>query len=127
VTRAQPNSAFNMPALFGEAASTSPSHVHGSYIYSVLPVAGNRLASITSADELLFLDRARLATVSRHHDDVPRSVSCMTGCDNAENVVVCAGGDGVVAMFDVRNDQRVSHFKIGGSLQFQFYCTHGDH
>jgi hypothetical protein len=116
-----------MPALFGEAASTSPSHVHGSYIYSVLPVAGTRLASITSADELLFLDKASLAAVSRHHDDVPGSVSCMTGCDNAENVVVCAGGDGVVAMFDVRNDQRVSHFKIGGPLQFQLYCTHGDH
>lgn len=102
-----------MPELFYEIASSSPSQVHESYIYSVLPVAAEWLAALTSGDELLFIDKTNLARVSRHHNDVPKSVSCMTVCENAKNTVICAGGDGVVAIFDMRTGHRVSHFKIG--------------
>jgi hypothetical protein len=106
-----------MPEMFWEVLSSSPSQVPGSYIYSVLPIEGNGLAALTSADEIVFLDKSGLHTVSTHHDDVPRLASCMTGCENAENVVICAGGDGVVAMFDVRTESRLSHFKIGWLLE----------
>jgi len=104
-----------MAELFREIASARPSQVSGSYIYALLPIAGEGLAVTTSGDELLFLHKGSLRTLSRHHDDVPKLVSCMAGCADAENVVICGGGDGVVALFDVRTDQRISHFKIGKS------------
>lgn len=37
----------------------------------------------------------------------------MTGCENAKDIVICGGGDGVVAIFDLRSGQRVSHLKTG--------------
>ena len=106
-----------MLELFSETLSKYPSQSPGSYIYSVLPMAKDGLAVLTSADELLLLDEAALGLTARFHDDVPRSVSCMTNCENAKNVAICAGSDGVVATFDMRAEGRVSHFKIGRSLQ----------
>jgi hypothetical protein len=98
---------------FREVASCLPSQVPGSYIYSVLGLAGNRLAALTSGDELLFLDKTGLDTIRRHYHDTPRLVSCMTGCENAEGMIICAGADGAVAMFDVRTERRTFEFKIG--------------
>lgn len=109
-----------MRELFWEIESQSPSQVPGSYIYSVLPIAGDRLAILTSADELLFLDKNGLNLVARHHHDVPRLVSCMTVCDNAESIVICAGRDGVVAMFDSRSEGRVAQFKMGPAPHIKF-------
>lgn len=80
-------------------------------------MVGDKLAVLTSADELLVLDKAGLELTARFHDDMPRSVSCMTGCENAKNIVICAGSDGVVATFDLRAEGRLSHFKIGRSLR----------
>ena len=105
-----------MSKLFREIISSSPSQAPGSYIYSVLPVAGDRLAVLTSGDELLTLEKTGLRTVSRHRKDIPASVSCMTGCENANDVVICGGGDGVVAIFDLRSEQRVSHIQAGNSI-----------
>jgi hypothetical protein len=102
-----------MPECFREAASSSPSQAPGSYVYSILPTIGDRLATLTSADELLVLDKTDLQSVSRLHHEVPKSVSCMTGSENAEQTVVCAGGDGVVAVFDLRTERRVFHFQTG--------------
>lgn len=102
-----------MPQLYGEIASTSPSHACGAYIYSVLPIAGDKLAILTSGDEILFLDKIDLKSISRHHDNVPRPVSCIVRSENSEYMVVCAGGEGMVATFDVRCNKRVSHFTIG--------------
>lgn len=104
---------MDVSKVFSETASTAPSQIPGSYVYSVLPIEGERLAALTSGDELLFLDKSGLKTVSRHQDDVPKLVSCMVGCEDGKNVVVCAGGDGLVAVFDTRADQQVSHFHIG--------------
>ncbi len=102
-----------MSKVFHEIASNSPSQIPDSYVYSILPIEGERLAALTSGDELLFLDKSDLQTVSRHQDDVPKLVSCMAGCEDKKNVVICAGGDGLVAIFDIRADQQVSQFHIG--------------
>ena len=104
-----------MSKVFSETASTSPSQIPGSYVYSILPIEEERLVALTSGDELLFLDKSGLKTVSRHQDDVPKLVSCMAGCEDGKNVVVCAGGDGLVAIFDTRADRQVSYFHIGQS------------
>lgn len=100
-----------MSKLYRELISSSPSQAPGSYIYSLLPVGGDRLAVLTSGDEVLSLEKTGLRTVSRHHKDVPASVSSMTGCENANDVVICGGGDGVVAIFDLRSQRRVSHIQ----------------
>jgi hypothetical protein len=104
-----------MVELFGEIASCSPSQVEGSYIYSVLGIAGDRLAALSSADDILLLDPAGLKVTGRIHDGVSRNASCMTNCENAKDIVICAGGDGVVALFDVRTERRASSFKLGWS------------
>jgi hypothetical protein len=110
-----PNRLFTMLEQFQETLSSSPSRSPGSFIYSVLPIAGDGLAVLTSADELLFLDKAGLEVKVRFHDDVPSPVSCMADCENAKNNVICAGADGEVAMFDVRSEKRIFRFKIGWS------------
>lgn len=102
-----------MPDVFREVASQYPSRVAGSYLYSILPIVGQKLAALTSADELLLIDKSRLELVSQYHDDVPAPVACMTGCDSAEESIICAGRDGTVAIFDLRTRGRASHFKIG--------------
>jgi hypothetical protein len=109
-----------MPTLFRECASIPTSQVPGSYIYSILPLAGQKLAALTSADELVLIDKTSLDPLGRHDDDVvPRSVTCMTQHDNSEHSVVCAGGDGTVAVFDMRARGRVSYFKTGQAYLHQ--------
>lgn len=77
-----------MPDVFREVASQYPSRVAGSYLYSILPIVGQKLAALTSADELLLIDKSRLELVSQYHDDVPAPVACMTGCDSAEESII---------------------------------------
>ena len=97
---------------YRESLSCSPSQTPGNYVYSVLPAERDKLVALTSADELVLLDKSRLTVINRNHDQIPRAVSCMTGCANAENLVICAGRDGVVTL-DLRTMAKVSHFGTG--------------
>ena len=98
--------------LYQPAATCSPSAKVDSYIYSIVPTSSNGLATITSADELVLLDRATLQNVSAF-DSVPTGVTCLQQGDKDCHTLLCSGRDGFVATFDVRSKERISQFKLG--------------
>lgn len=95
-----------------EAASCAPSRRGGSYIYALAPIASTGIAAITSADELLLLDRQTLQAESAvHFADVPAGVTCMVLPELEGTSIICAGRDGVIAIFDMRSQKRIVHFR----------------
>ena len=99
---------------FRPIATCSPSSVDGSYIYSIVPTSNNGLAVISSSDELVLLDRARLGQIfGIGTPHVPTGVTCLQPGDEGGNVVICAGRDGSAVSFDVRSKARVSNVKLG--------------
>lgn len=107
-------SALKMPQIFGEVASYSPSRTADSYIYAITPTTSRGLVAITSADDLLLLDLQNLQDAKAlYFQNVPFGVTAMTAGDLAGTSIICAGRDGVTATFDLRSQQRVSHFKQG--------------
>lgn len=84
------------------------------YIYTIIPTIENGLVAITSANELLVLDRQNLTTSPiLRIDDLPARLSCLVSGDDVGRTVMCSGGDGVVATYDVRSQTQICRFKIG--------------
>jgi hypothetical protein len=103
-----------MSKVFRQVEACTPSRQAETYIYSITPVVGGGLAAISSADELLILDRQKLTSGPYSWlSGVPTGVTCLTPTDEAGNAVLCAGRDGVVAAFDLRSRARVAQFKLG--------------
>ncbi|KAK4912192.1 hypothetical protein LTR66_017304, partial [Elasticomyces elasticus] len=96
--------------VFRSFAEAAPSRVDNTYMLSLANTSGNGLAAITSADELLVVDRQNIsADLILTFSDVPKGVNSLKVLD--ENSIVCAGGNGVVAIFDLRTQKRVRSFK----------------
>ena len=103
--------------ILKQAAACSPCAEEYTYIYSIIPVLDASLAAITSADELLVLDRRTLQTTSSPRvSDVLTGVTRLVLGDSDRNVV-CAARDGSVATFDLRSGRYISKFKMGGLSQ----------
>ncbi|EHY58670.1 hypothetical protein HRR83_007392 [Exophiala dermatitidis] len=102
-----------MSRTYHQRASCAPSQQHDVYIYAIAPLIGNGLAAITSADELIFLPRDTLnvAGVSRLKH-TPHELTSLVVTDGG-STAICAGGDGVVALFDVRTQSRTAEFRTG--------------
>jgi hypothetical protein len=119
-------------SLLQEQASCTPSQTPDSYIYALAPVASNGIAAITSADELLLLDRQSLQTASPlYFSDVPAGVTCMVTSNAEGSSIICAGRDGVIATFDTRSQKRTAQFNQGKDgldcwLLIYFYLDHTD-
>jgi hypothetical protein len=98
-------------SLLQEQASCAPSQKPDSYIYALAPIASNGIAAITSADELLLLDRQNLQTATPlYFSDVPTGVTCMVPSDAEGTSIICAGRDGVIATFDTRSQKKTAQF-----------------
>lgn len=103
-----------MSKIYRSLASCSPSEQANSYIYAIVPIAGSGLAAITSANELVLLDRQNLSNSPvLRLSDVPRNVNCLVPADGEGNLILCSGGDGSAATYDVRSRSRVGHIKTG--------------
>ncbi|KAH0845514.1 WD domain protein [Fonsecaea pedrosoi] len=97
--------------IYQPLASCAPSTHEDVYIFAIAPVAGRGLAAITSADELLLLDRDNLAVSNPVGiQGVPHRLSSLV-VDEQGTSLICAGDDGTVAIFDVRTQSSVAHFK----------------
>ena len=98
---------------YREVSSCAPSQCQDVYIFAVAPLASRALAAITSADELLVLARDNLehAAVARLQD-VPKGPTSLVTTD-AGSTAICAGTDGVVAIFDIRLQSRAAQFSTG--------------
>ena len=111
------------PRRFNPIATCLPSSTNGAYIYSILPASNNGLVVISSSDELVLLDRTSLGQIfSLGRPNVPTGVTCLQVGDQNGNVVLCAGRDGSVAIFDVRSQVRVSDIKLGTSSLDRNFC-----
>lgn len=95
-------------------AGLAPSASDNAYILALVPIEGNNLAAITSAGELLVVDRQDLTTAKLFtYRDVPNGVNCLTAGDPHGQTLLCSGVDGTIVTFDVRSQKRVSSFKLG--------------
>lgn len=102
-----------MSRLYQSYASTSPSKVDNAYILSLVETTGEGLAAITSASELLVIDRQILAAQATFLQGAPSNTNCLIRNDAQGQSVICSGLDGSVATFDVRSQKKVSQFQIG--------------
>lgn len=78
-----------------------------------MPLADRNLGAITSSDELLLLSRDDL--VGSHVSSlrgVPTGITSLVSAD-VGTMAICAGGEGVVGMFDTRTRSRVADFRTG--------------
>ena len=105
-------------------ASLAPSRQDNTYILSIVPVAGNGLAAITSAGETLLVDRENLSVSGVVRlDGLSGSLTCLTLGDALGQSIICSNSNGVVAIFDVRTQKKVSTFKLGTWLERKL-CIH---
>ena len=102
-----------MAQAYQQLAGCAPSRCEDVYIYAIAPIANRGLAAITSADELLLLDRDSLQPIdAARFQGLPRGLTSLAVVDEG-TTAICAGGDGVVAFFDLRTGSRVAHFNSG--------------
>lgn len=102
-----------MLRTYREVTSCAPSQQDDVYIFAVAPVMSHGIAAISSSDELLILDRDGLrAPDAIRLRDVPRGLTSLVILDEG-TAAACAGSDGTVAVFDIRSQSRVAHFKQG--------------
>lgn len=114
-----------MLRTYRELASCAPSQQHDVYIYAIAPLVGNALAAITSADELVLLPRDTLsASNASRVKNVPQGLTSLVTTDGG-TTAVCAGNDGVIAVFDVRMQSRAAQF-LAGKPVTALACTGSD-
>lgn len=103
-----------MSRAYQSFASVAPSRADNAYIFALVQTFGNGLAAITSADELLVVDRQNLSTSQPIlFDGTPTGTNCLISGNDSGQSLLCSGTDGNVATFDVRSQKKTSHFKIG--------------
>lgn len=106
-----------MSRTYQSFASIAPSRADNAYIFALVQTFGNGLATITSADELLVVDRQNLSTSqSILFSGTPAGTNCLVSGDDSGQSLLCSGTDGNVAFFDVRSQKKTSHFKTGQTL-----------
>lgn len=95
-------------------ASIAPSRADNAYIFALVPTIGNGLAAITSADELIVVDRQNLSTSQTiSFDGIPTGTNCLISGDDSGQSLLCSGTDGNVTTFDVRSHKKSSNIRIG--------------
>src|ERR1700761_2612557 len=102
-----------MPQTYQQLARCAPSQHEDVYVFAIAPVANRGLAAITSADELLLLNRDSLGdSDSVKLQGAPVGLNSLVVTDQG-TTAICAGIDGAVAVFDLRTGSRVAQFQSG--------------
>lgn len=105
-----------MSRLYQSVGSIAPSRTDNAYIFQLVQTIENGLAAITSADELVVVDRSNLAAGQIiSFESPPTGANCLVSSDVSGQSLLCSGTDGNVALYDVRSQRRASHFRIGQS------------
>ena len=102
-----------MLQTFQLVAGCAPSQHKDVYIFTVAPAANHGLAAITSADELILLDRDSLSSdqVSRILN-VSHGTSSLVVTDQGQTAI-CGGSDGTLTLFDLRVGSLIARFNHG--------------
>lgn len=94
--------------------SVAPSQSTDAYIFQLVQTVGNGLAAITSADELVVVDRQNLSpSQTILFENVPIGANCLVSGDVSGQSLICSGTDGQVVIWDVRSRTKASHFRLG--------------
>jgi hypothetical protein len=102
-----------MPQTYQRVARCAPSRHQDVYVFAIAPIAHRGLAAITSADEVILLDRGTLTEVaSPKVPDAPRGLASFAVADEGQTLV-CAGQEGTVAAFDLRTGASIAHYRAG--------------
>ena len=102
-----------MLQTYQQLAGCAPSRHEDVYVFAIAPVANRGLAAITSADELLLLNRDRLNALDvARFQGVPIGVTSLVVADQGITAI-CAGSDGTAAVFDLRTGSSIAHFNSG--------------
>lgn len=100
--------------MYQSFAGVAPSKTDNAYIYNFVPVFQDGLAAITSANEVVIVDRSRLADDHTIYcTGIPTGSTYLVLGDDKGQTLCCAGTDGTVATIDVRTQKCVSTFKTG--------------
>ena len=109
-----------MALRFREYAICKPSQQSDAYITTIVPTISDGLAAITSANELILVNRANLqAGEVLCFSNVPAALTCLVVASDGSRVT-CASSDGTVATFDVRSRARVAQFNVGRPMDHSY-------
>ncbi len=105
-----------MSKTYVQLASCSPSAHDNTYIYQTVATIDDRLAAITSRDEILVVDGASLnsAAVLRLHG-APKGLTTLSAGDHGRSLY-CGDSAGYVSCFDIRTATKTGSFSIGQSM-----------
>ena len=107
-------SAGRMSAKYQPYAAIAPSETDNAYIFALVPTVENGLAAITSASELLLVNRENLSSSQVVRiQGAPSGTNCLALGDDQGSSVLCSGTDGTVTAFDLRSQNKAFEFKIG--------------
>jgi hypothetical protein len=99
-----------MPTSLHETSACSPSKRGDSYIYAIAPVSDDGLAAITSADEVVWLDRKTMQKVSEF--GLVGGITCLKKDNANKDRFFVASSTGEISTFDARLKGKSSSFKV---------------
>lgn len=100
--------------LYQPYAALRPSRDDSAYILTLVPAMADSLAAITSANELLVVDRQNLSSAqTSFFDGALDGSNCLVAGDPHGQTLLCSSIYGTVATFDVRTQRKVSYFNLG--------------
>ncbi|KIW69345.1 hypothetical protein PV04_05226 [Phialophora macrospora] len=101
---------------YRQIAACAPSRREDVYVFAIAPVADRGLAAITSADELLLVNRDSLdrSTIGRLQG-APSGLTSLVVADQG-TAVICAGDDGAVTVFDLRTGSKTVQFGLAKAV-----------
>ena len=97
-----------MPQIFQPIQSTNLSTPPGTYIYDLVPQGAANTAAISSTDSLHIFNASTLQPLCTIPDTHAGGVTCLKALD--EHVLVTAGRDGMVKMWDARSGKMSEKF-----------------
>ncbi|KAK5082145.1 hypothetical protein LTR05_007288 [Lithohypha guttulata] len=101
-----------MSAKYQSYAAIAPSQTDNAYIFALVPTIENGLAAITSASELLLVNRENLSSSQVVRiQGAPSGTNCLALGDDQGSSVLCSGTDGTVTAFDLRSQNKAFEFK----------------
>ena len=102
-----------MSRTYTQLSSCRPSADHNAYIYSIVPAVEGSLAAITSADEILAVDAARLDSTSVSRlNGASKGLTTLSVGDHGRTLY-CGDGTGYISRFDVRAGGKTGAINIG--------------
>jgi hypothetical protein len=101
-----------MQRVYTQSQSCTPSTAVDPYIVKILRVINNGIAAMSSADELLILDCSDFRPQLTAKLTDPGVDLTSLAVDRTGQRLFCGGSEGVVSVFDIRTQKRISRISV---------------